>query len=66
MAGGRMWIASGDAVLDLRADKLQSVHHWQGCILATEVSREALMGIRVYQVIRSLKQPGVRVNLDFS
>lgn len=66
MAGGRMWIASGGAVLDLPTGGMQAANPWQGCILAGEVCREALMDIRVNRVIQTLENSGMGVNLDFS
>ena len=66
MSEGRMWIASGNSTLDLPAEAEQAVDHWQGCILAVEVRRAALMGIRVSRAIQTLENTGVGVNLDFT
>lgn len=65
-ANGRMWIASGDASLEVGANQVKQVAPWQGCVLAVEVSRTELMKIRVHQVIATLHGGSVRPNLDFS
>jgi hypothetical protein len=65
MAHGRMWIASGSAAWEIGTVATQSVSPWQGCIVAAEIKRKALMSVRVHKVIESLHTPKTIVNLDF-
>ncbi len=64
-SGGQMWLASGNA--SLKPDgHVDSTDGWQGCILTAELPREALMKIRIHQVIQGLSAPATSPKLDFS
>ena len=65
MSRGRMWIASGDAALEL-GGRTVPTDDWQGSILAAELPRGRLMKIRIHQVIETLDAPAIAPKLDFS
>ena len=65
MSRGRMWIASGDAALELGRQTVPT-DGWQGSILAAELPRGRLMKIRIHQVIETLDAPAIAPKLDFS
>jgi hypothetical protein len=65
MAHGRMWVASGSAAWEVGTAAPKYAPPWQGCIVAAEVKRKALMNVRVHKVIESLHAPKTIVNLDF-
>lgn len=65
-ANGRMWVASGSAIVEAVRRTVRSVSApWQGSILSLELARKQLMNIRIHQIVGTLEGARGKVGLDF-
>jgi len=66
-ANGRMWVASGSAIVEAVRKSVRWVSaSWQGSILSLELERKPLMNIRIHQIVGTLEGVRGKAGLDFT